>query len=254
MSYQQFAYLYDQLMEDAPYGEWVSFVKAAISSELPSAKHILDVGCGTGTLPLLLAKEGFEVTGVDLSSDMLTVAREKAEKEKVPLALFQQDMRELEGLGLFDCVTILCDSLNYLLKEDDVHSAFRSAHEHLVAGGLLLIDVHSLHKINDILIGHTFGSNEEEISYIWQCYQGELENSVEHDLSFFLQSNDYLYERYDEIHIQRTFEHRLYAEWLKECGFEVISITGDFLDSPPDEETERVLFIAKKVLQEKKLT
>jgi hypothetical protein len=110
---------------------------------------------------------------------------------------------------------------------------------------LFLFDVHSLHKINDIFIGNTFGSNNEELSYIWQCYQGEFENSVEHDLSFFILNKE-TYERYDELHIQRTFSVDDYSKWLNECKFEVLSITADFENQQPSERSERILFIAKK--------
>ncbi len=245
MSYQRFAYLYDELMEDAPYTEWLDFVKTSASKHLEDGKRFLDVGCGTGSMTILLAKEGFDVTGVDLSTDMLMVAKEKAEAERVNLSLFQQDMRELEGLGVFDCVTILCDSLNYILTEEDVKRTFLSAGSHLKTGGLLLFDVHSLHKINEIFIGQTFGSNEEKLSYIWQCYQGELENSVEHELSFFLQNED-SYERYDELHTQRTFSVDDYCNWLNECGFEHLDISADFKGIGPTEESERILFVARK--------
>jgi ubiquinone/menaquinone biosynthesis C-methylase UbiE len=245
MSYQQFAYLYDELMADAPYSKWLSFIKNAVSAYHPNTIRLLDVGCGTGSMPILLAKEGFEVTGVDLSSDMLMVAKEKADNENVTLTLFQQDMRELEGLGAYECVTVLCDSLNYILTEEDVKQTFLSAWNHLEPNGLFIFDVHSIHKVNDIFIGSTFGSNNEELSYIWQCYQGEYENSVEHDLSFFI-LNKNNYERYDELHIQRTFSPKDYSRWLNECQFEVLSITADFEDQIPKEQSERILFIAKK--------
>lgn len=245
MSYQRFAYLYDELMEDAPYSEWLSFVKTSMSKYLKNGTRFLDVGCGTGSMTILLAKEGFDVTGVDLSSDMLMVAKEKAETEKVSISLFQQDMRELEGLGSFDYVTILCDSLNYILTEEDVKRTFLSARNHLTAGGLLLFDVHSIHKINEIFIGQTFGSNEERLSYIWQCYEGELENSVEHDLSFFIQ-NGTKYDRYDELHTQRTFSVDDYTQWLIECGYDLLNVSADFLPEDPSDESERILFVAKK--------
>ncbi len=245
MSYQQFAYLYDELMEDAPYPEWLSFVKTASAKYLKNGSRFLDVGCGTGSMTILLAKEGFDVTGVDLSSDMLMVAKEKADSEKVSISLFQQDMRDLEGLGSYDCVTILCDSLNYILTEEDVKRTFLSAGNHLKAGGLLLFDVHSIHKINEIFIGQTFGSNEERLSYIWQCYDGEYENSVEHDLSFFIQ-NGSKYERYDEFHTQRTFSVEDYTRWLKDCGYDLLNVSADFLPEEPSDESERILFVARK--------
>jgi 2-polyprenyl-3-methyl-5-hydroxy-6-metoxy-1,4-benzoquinol methylase len=78
MSYQQFAYLYDKLMKDAPYDEWVQFVKDRCTKYNVQGVRLLDLACGTGELSVRLAQEKFQVTGIDLSEDMLAVAQAKA--------------------------------------------------------------------------------------------------------------------------------------------------------------------------------
>ncbi|MDP4107719.1 MAG: class I SAM-dependent methyltransferase, partial [Bacillota bacterium] len=114
MSYEQFAYLYDELMQDAPYDKWVNFVLNRLKEYHIKGNTMLDLACGTGELSVRFAKQGFKVTGVDLSTDMLAVAKAKAESQGVMIPLFEQDMAELEGLGSFDIIGIFCDSLNYL--------------------------------------------------------------------------------------------------------------------------------------------
>ncbi|HEY9576934.1 MAG TPA: class I SAM-dependent methyltransferase, partial [Pseudobacillus sp.] len=104
MTYERFARVYDFLMEDAPYEKWLDFFQRHVS-KLPG-RNVLDLACGTGELTWRLAEAGWNVTGVDLSDSMLFAARQKAEAKKLSIPLFQQDMRDLEGLGQFDAITI----------------------------------------------------------------------------------------------------------------------------------------------------
>ncbi|MFC7372700.1 class I SAM-dependent DNA methyltransferase [Fictibacillus iocasae] len=246
MSYEQFAYYYDELMESAPYDEWVHYFKKKLAAHNLTGKRVLDIGCGTGSFSVRLAKEGYNVTGIDLSSEMLMIASEKAAKENVSIAFFEQDMREIEGLGEFEAATIFCDSLNYLLNEEDVLQTFRAVHSHLVPDGLLFFDVHTLFKMEHVFLGNTFGSNDEQLSYIWQCYEGEWPDSVEHELTFFVQ-NGTSYERFDELHVQRTFEPSVYTRLLTEAGFELLETGADFSEPSDSPEAERQFFIAKKI-------
>lgn len=248
MSYQHFAYLYDELMKDVDYYQWITFVKAKLPKESISKSNlrILDLACGTGELSLRLADEGFEVTGVDLSEEMLSVAQEKALAKGKQITFYQQNMIELSGHHEFDVILCFCDSLNYLSSIDEVKQTFQSIYEQLKDGGLLLFDVHSTYKMNNIFLDQTFVSNDDEISFIWHCYQGEFENSIEHDLSFFVKKeNGDDYARYDEVHFQRTFDIPIYRKWLEEVGFTVIEITSDF-QSTISSEPERIFFTAKK--------
>ncbi len=246
MNYEKFAYLYDQLMVDAPYEEWVSFVLKVIEINEMDGQKLLDVGCGTGNIAIPLSKHGFSVTAVDLSEEMLFVAQQKSESEGTKVKFFQQDMRHLESLGLFDTAISLCDTINYLTDESDVVSTFQRVFEHLEQNGLFIFDVHSPFKINSMYKGNTYAYNGEDISYIWECFEGEKSDSVEHDLSFFVQTDEGLYERFDELHKQRTYPLSFYENALKESGFEILSITSDFSVETFSENAERWFFVAKK--------
>src|SRR4051794_30882952 len=124
MSYEQFAYLYDELMKDAPYDQWVSFVKNMLAKYDIEATRLLDLACGTGELSVRFAKQNLDVTGIDLSEDMLSVAQAKAEASGVKIPFFQQNMANLEGQGQFDIIGIFCDSLNYLQTKEEVIATF----------------------------------------------------------------------------------------------------------------------------------
>lgn len=247
MIYQGFAYIYDQLMKDAPYELWVNIIEESISLYHPGASTLLDIGCGTGEIAVLLADKQLSVTGVDLSEDMLAVAQSKAEKNKANILFLQQDMRHLTDFPTpFDVITICCDSLNYLETELDVQATFEAVYSQLQNEGLFIFDVHSLHKIYNVFANAAFTDQDEEVSFIWNSFLGDEPNSIEHDMTFFVKRDEY-YERYDELHYQRTFSIEQYSLWLKEASFEIVNICGDFeLNKEPNDMTERVFFICKK--------
>ncbi|MFE4812291.1 methyltransferase domain-containing protein [Peribacillus simplex] len=247
MTYERFAYVYDELMKDAPYEKWLMILTAKLEQYGIGGRKVLDLACGTGEMTVELAQHGFVVTGVDLSDEMLLVANEKAVKLGLSIPLFQQNMAELEGLGQFDCVTIFCDSLNYLRDEEDIVKTFSRVHEHLKDGGLFLFDVHSIYKMEEIFRDNTFAVNGEEVSYIWDCFPGVEPYSVEHDLSFFVRDDESgLYDRFDELHYQRTYPVEQYKKWLEQAGFTVSEVLADLEDAPLAAETERILFVASK--------
>ncbi|MGG1628843.1 class I SAM-dependent DNA methyltransferase [Rossellomorea sp. NRS-1567] len=247
MSYERFAYVYDYLMQDVPYDGWLEFVNKQAKAYSIQGDSVLDIACGTGELSLRLVRDGYDVTGVDLSQDMLMVAQEKALEMNVKLNLFQQDMSKLDSLGEYDLITIFCDSLNYLEDEKDVENTFKSVYAHLKQDGLFLFDVHSIYKMTQIFINQTFTLTDEHVSYIWDCFPGEVPNSVEHELTFFVKDEETnQYERVEELHKQRTYPILTLKEWLKDAGFEVLNVSADFTEEAPADHSERIFFTCKK--------
>ncbi|MFC0270077.1 class I SAM-dependent DNA methyltransferase [Metabacillus herbersteinensis] len=247
MIYQGFAYIYDELMQDAPYEQWNDYLLTIISRHGNGGNKLLDLGCGTGELSLKMAGNQFVVTGIDLSGEMLSVAQNKALENKKNILFLQQDMRSMNGFqDPFDVIMICCDSLNYLKSEEDVQDTFQAAYQQLSENGLLIFDVHSLYKIHEIFSGSTFTDQNEEISFIWNSYLGDEPNSIEHDMTFFVKQGT-TYQRYDEIHQQRTFSIEQYKTWLEATSLDVLEINSDFEPaSSPHSTTERVFFVAKK--------
>ncbi|KHF41927.1 class I SAM-dependent DNA methyltransferase [Halalkalibacter okhensis] len=246
MNYQAFAALYDTLMAEAPYDKWIDYMQRQLNKSNLVGIRVLDVGCGTGELLVRLNAEGAEVVGVDLSAEMLAIAKEKCEKADFSPLLIQQSMTSLEALGEFDVVTVFCDSLNYLESEQDVLDTFQSLYEQLKEDAVLLFDVHSVSKIEEGFIGHTFAEDAGEIAYIWTSFQGEHPNSVEHELTFFVQNEQNYYERMLELHKQRTYPIEQYRQWLAEVGFCDITIQADFTTETPSNNSERIFFCARK--------
>lgn len=241
-AYGAFASVYDSLMDDIPYREYADLI---VRKAGPGAgRKLLDIGCGTGVLSALLAQEGFSVTGIDASPEMLSVARERFGLLGLDGQFFEQRMEELEGHAGFDVAVIAIDSLNYVTGPEEVRSVFRGIRESLKDGGHLIFDVHSPYKMTDLFLDGPFTADFEDVSYMWNTYPGEEALSVESELSFFIRRPDGLYERRDEFHLQRTFPPDVFADMLAGEGFTVLDITADWQEEPPGETSERLFFHA----------
>ncbi|MGN4124393.1 class I SAM-dependent DNA methyltransferase [Lysinibacillus sphaericus] len=244
-SYERFAQVYDELQIDIPYSRYVEWVmRHAPSKQYPS---LLDIGCGTGVLGLLLADAGYKVSGVDLSEEMLAIAAERFAAVGLQIPLYCMSMHELDGFAELDAVTIAIDSLNYVVEEAHVYATLERIFEALREGGQLFFDVHSLFKMDEIFLDGPFTYDDGDISYVWHTEPGDFEHAVVHQMTFYVRDGaSDLYERFDEEHIQRTFQIEQYMTWLRTIGFTDVEVTADFTDEAPENESERIFIRAVK--------
>lgn len=156
-AYETFASVYDLFMEQVEYDEWLDHIHAVWKKYGIAPKTILDLGCGTGSILLPLAQEGFDVIGVDLSSEMLTEADHKAMEAGVSVRLACQDMAELDLGEQADCILSLCDCMNYLTEEGQLAAAFRRIAAHMKPESILLFDMNTEYKFREVLGQKVFG-------------------------------------------------------------------------------------------------
>ncbi|MEB8092115.1 class I SAM-dependent DNA methyltransferase [Mammaliicoccus lentus] len=239
MAYNRMSDYYDLLTADQPYHKWKYIVEHFFSS---SENEILDIGCGTGTLTSQLTEYG-QVSGVDISQEMLEIA----ESRNPSINWYCQDMRDLELPNQYDMITIFCDSLNYVTEPEDILQVFNYIDKYLKDEGIFIFDVHSIYKMNHQFNNQNYIDEEERLTLIWQAITGEEPNSVYHQMSFFVEREDGLYERFDEEHYQCTFEISLYEELLKLAGFEIKTKFTDFDIDTYSEQGDRQFIVAQKM-------
>lgn len=245
--YKNFAFIYDELMNEVDYDGWVKYIEDIIKSENVKVQNILELACGTGNMTIPLTKKNYDIAAIDISEEMLSVAKEKAEKEGVELVLLQQDLAELDfDIPNLDCILCACDGFNYITYDDDLEHVFKKSYELLKKDGLFIFDISSFYKLSTILGNNMYGENREDIAYMWQNYFDEEENLVEMELSFFIKDKDGKFERFEEVHQQRAYTEDEIIDLLKEAGFEYIKTYADFTFESPSGEDERIFFVCKK--------
>jgi len=137
--FNEYARYYDLLYRDKDYAGETKYVHNLIQSQSPGARTVLNLGCGSGRHDRCLADLGYIVTGVDLSEEMLVVARQAAEKSAV-LDYVQGDVRSVRLGKTFDVVISLFHVMSYQISNDDLMGAYKTAHAHLRPGGTFIFD------------------------------------------------------------------------------------------------------------------
>lgn len=137
--FNEYARYYDLLYRDKDYAGETDYVHNIIQRQSPGAKTILNLGCGSGRHDRCLTDRGYAVTGVDLSKEMLTSAREAATGNGA-LEYVQGDVRSVRLGKTFDVVISLFHVMSYQISNDDLMAALATAHSHLKPGGTFIFD------------------------------------------------------------------------------------------------------------------
>lgn len=244
-AYQEFASVYDIFMEEIPYDQWLAFIKQIWQLEKLEPKMIADLGCGTGNVLLPLAKEGYEMTGVDVSFDMLTQAEHKLREAGIRALLLEQDMTEFVLPQKADCILSLCDSLNYLTEDGELTNAFCQVKENLAEEGIFIFDLNTEYKFCHVYGQNTYAAVEDDAAYIWENFYDEGEKINEYAVNFFLRRDDGSYERTEEVHYERAYALEEIKQALLESGLEMTAVYDDYSFSPICEESQRICVVAK---------
>lgn len=217
---------------------------------------ILEVACGTGRVLLPLAREGYHVTGIDVSPAMLDIARHKFEEEELTdcVALVEQDMRELDLSGRFELVIVAVNSFMHLLNTEDQLAALTRIRKHLNPGGLLLLDLFNpdLSRLLDFRgqVALDKVLVEPETGHRLMRFRTE---SV--DLAQQTIRATYIVDRLDaEGRIQRTvfpFSMRYLFRYelellLRQAGFKIEAIYGSYELDDFSSDSEKMIAVARR--------
>ena len=175
MAYETFAFVYDEVMDSSLYQKWLDFSCCHLGE-----KQIMELACGTGALAVEFAKAGFDVTGLDLSEEMLMIASQRAEQEDTPIQLVEGDMLDLTDVGTYEAITCYSDSICYMEDEQSVQQVFDGVYNSLRDDGVFMFDVHSTYQIDEVFPDYSYHYQTDEFAFLWESYQGEVPHSIEH--------------------------------------------------------------------------
>lgn len=258
-AYQDFAYVYDEFMDETPYEDWCERTDALIrkygvskpqrnaEDVLDSEKNlVVDLGCGTGTLTELLYQKGYDMIGVDNSESMLGIAMEKRTVSGSEILYLLQDMRELELYSTVGTVISVCDSVNYILEEEELLQVFSLVNNYLYPDGIFIFDFNTEYKYREIIGDATIAENREECSFIWENFYDEESCINQYDVTVFVQEEEALFRRFSETHYQKGYTVEQVVTLLEQVGMSIVELRDADTEGEVTPESERVLVVARE--------
>ena len=244
MAYDNFGRFYDSLMGNADYEKRADYYAELIKNNGIEGNILLDLGCGTGTMSMLMADRGFDVIGTDQSVGMLMEAQRKVMESGKKILLLNQSMEELDLYGTIDSCISTLDCINHLEGHQNVKKAFQMVSLFMVSGGVFAFDVNTIYKHHSVLANNAFVFENDKVFCTWQNTLND-DDSVDINLDFFEQE-DGVYYRESESFTERAYTFDDLTSWLDEAGFTVKAIYKDMTTEPASEFDERAVFLAVK--------
>ncbi len=242
--YENFAYIYDHLMEEVDYEKWLFFIDGVFKGE--NINSVCDLGCGTGNITIPLGVKGYDMIGIDLSEDMLMVAREKAIDTDQEILFLNQDMKEFELYGTVDAIIATCDSINYL-QTKDIPQFLKWVHNYLNPKGIFIFDLNTEYKFDKVYGNQTFSELGEDFAYVWENQYSSEAKMNEYYISFFLEEEAGLYSRSDEYHCEYVHDYKWLIHELEKLDFNILGLYDNYTSDKIHEKTERMTFVVRKV-------
>ncbi len=243
--YNDFAEVYDKL-QDADYEKFVDYYEQIFKKLGKAPKLVLDLACGTGNITIPMAKRGYDMIGLDLSCEMLNIARDKAMAEGLDILFLNQDMCEMELYGTVDAIVCALDGLNYITDPQDLQKVFHLAKNYLNPGGVMIFDVNTEYKLKNILGENTFVAEEDGIYYVWRSEFSDDTKICGFELNFFCEKADGTYTRFDEYQEERAYSPEEITAMTNAAGLEMTGIYKPFEFAPISDKEERIFFVISK--------
>lgn len=258
-TYSDFAGVYDELMDNTPYDQWaarldslirkygVSKPERDVEGALDAERNlVVDLGCGTGTLAEIMYGMGYDMIGVDLSESMLNIAMEKKVRSGSEILYLLQDMRDLELYSTVGTIYSVCDSLNYILEEDELLRVFTLVNNYLFPGGIFIFDFNTDYKYREVIGDTTIAENREDCSFIWENYYDPEEGLNEYDLTVFVRQEGDSFRRFSEVHLQRGYTLEQMISLLERAGMVLVETVDAETARPVTSESERIYIVARE--------
>ncbi|MBQ3214764.1 MAG: class I SAM-dependent methyltransferase [Oscillospiraceae bacterium] len=243
-AYHALAASYDRLTNDVDYLKTVDFYKQILQKEGVSPRTAVDLACGTGSVALLLAREGISVTAVDLSEEMLTVAQMKAQGLAGQPTFIRQPLQRLHLPRGVDLAVCALDSLDYITNPADCLQAIKRVYRVLNPGGIFIFDVNTPEKLRS-MDGQVFLDEDDDVYCVWRGAFDEDTNICSYGMDLFQRQGD-LWQRSFEEHQEYAYSREQLTEFLKDAGFTRIRVYGDCTLQPPKAGEQRIYFSARK--------
>ena len=238
-AYENLAKWFEYLNDDCGYENWSQYLIAQLKNY--PFQTGLDIGCGGGWFTRALTKAGYQMTGMDISAQMLSSAQEQALKEGVRGEYILGDIACTKLPKRFDFAIAINDCINYVPKTK-LRSALKNIGGAIKKGGVFFFDVSSPRKFAQKIANTVSADDREDITYLaFNQVQGDKATM---DVTLFVKRADGAFDRLDETHVQYIYTQEELSQALIENGFSIVNVSGHLGENI--EESDRIVFLAIK--------
>lgn len=233
-SFQAVAPYYDELMKRVPYRMWVGYYFLLLAQLDSHPETVLDVCCGTGTMTEMLAREGFQMTGIDLSPAMIEEARRKGAARKSKTRYEVGDARDFDLGETFDSALSFFDSLNNILEPEGLQAAFGRVRAHLERGGSFIFDLNTEYAFKEHMFDQENLKAGAKLRYDWKGEYDPASRIIEVRMKFWREG-----EAFEEIHRQRAYSDEEVRDMLGRAGFGEVRAYASYTLDPLRKRSDR---------------
>ena len=238
-AYAHLAEWFEYLNDDCGYENWSQYLILKLKG-FPLTSG-LDVGCGGGWFTRAFQRAGYQMTGLDVSAQMLDYAQQRALKEGVRGEYILGDITKFKSPKKFDFATAINDCVNYIPKTK-LDGAFKNVRSLLTKGGIFLFDISSERKFKEKIANTVSVDDRDDVTYM--SFNKEEEDGVTMEVTLFTRQKDGSYQRLDELHRQYRYTEEEIIVSLQKNGFTLLGVEGHLGEDKKN--SDRILFIAQR--------
>ena len=238
-AYAHLAKWFEYLNDDCGYENWSQYLIVKLSRFSLNAG--LDIGCGGGWFTRAFQQYGYQMTGMDISPEMLDFAQETALKKGIRSEYILGDIAKTKLPARFDFATAINDCVNYIPK-NKLGAALKNVRGALKKGGVFLFDISSPRKFKEKIANTVSVDDRDEVTYI--SFNREERDGVTMDVTLFVKRADGAFERVEETHRQYSYTEEEIRTALQNSVFDVLETEGHLVEDIKT--SDRILFLAQK--------
>lgn len=247
--YNVLAPVYDRLNDTVSYSDWADYIEKCFErfGGKKKIRSVLDLGCGTGSMTLELSSRGYDMTGLDISEEMLSVADNRVRDAGINDVLFIcGNMCAFELYGTVDAVICCLDGINHLTDRDDLLACFSLVSNYLEDGGLFIFDLNTPYKFKTVYSDRDYILEDDGIMCCWRNRLSKKGDIVDFYLTVYEENGDGSWSRNDGVERERAYGLKAIENALNSCGLTLVNVSADYNFTSPDKTTERWYITARK--------
>jgi SAM-dependent methyltransferase len=201
-NFKEYAKYYDFFNSGKDYKKECSYIDSIIKRFNPRTKTILDIGCGTGLHDFELAYLDYEVTGIDISKEMIEIAKIEAIKRNKSVAFYVDSDQEYIAPHKFDSIISLFHVISYQVTDSKLSKLFEVANNNLKSGGLFIFDYWYTPAVEFLKLE----KREKTVTVDGKSYTKSSYPSNEvpgvHKINITISTNEF---SFSEVHLMKSF-------------------------------------------------